>query len=145
MQTAPRTATGGVTGIRQRALAPLAVGGLLAAGAAYVGVVTPGEGRTIPCPFHAATGLWCPGCGMTRGLHRLLRADVLGALSFNVFLPLVMIGAAIGWWSWLAARAWDRPIRWPARVGIGWWFALGGAVVAYGVLRNTPAFDALAP
>jgi hypothetical protein len=145
MQTADRSAIGGVTGVRQRALAPLAVGGLLAAGAAYVGVVTPGEGRTIPCPFHAATGLWCPGCGMTRAVHRLLRADLLGALSYNVFVPLVVIGAVIGWWSWFAARTWGRPVRWPASVANRWWFVLGGTFVAYAVLRNIPAFGALAP
>jgi uncharacterized protein DUF2752 len=132
-------------GGRQRALAPLAVGGVLAAGAAYVGVVTPGEGRTIPCPFHAATGLWCPGCGMTRGVHRLLRADLFGALSFNVFVPLVVIGAVIGWWSWFAGRAWGRPVRWPATIVNRWWFGLGGTFVAYGVLRNISAFDVLAP
>lgn len=145
MQTAQRAATGGATGVRQRALTPLAVGSVLAAGAAYVGVVTPGEGRTIPCPFHAATGLWCPGCGMTRAVHRLLRADLLGALSFNLFVPLVVIGAAIGWWSWFASRTGGRPVRWPAHVAIGWWFALGTTFVGYGVLRNIPAFDALAP
>lgn len=145
MQTAERAAIGGVTGARQRALAPLAVGAALAASAAYVGVVTPGEGRTIPCPFHAATGLWCPGCGMTRAVHRLLRADLLGALSINVFVPLVVIGAVVGWWSWFAARTSGRPVRWPARVATSWWFALGGTFVAYGVLRNISAFDALAP
>jgi hypothetical protein len=142
---AAATADAGSGALARRAWPPLAVGGLLVAGAAYVGVVTPGEGRTIPCPFHAATGLWCPGCGMTRAAHRLLRADLLGALSFNVFVPLVVFGAAIGWWSWFAARSWGRPVRWPARVAPAWWFALGGAFVAYAVLRNIPAFDALAP
>jgi hypothetical protein len=131
--------------VLRRARAPLATGGVLAAATAYVGAVTPGNGRTIPCPFHAATGLWCPGCGMTRAVHRLLRGDVLGALSFNIFVPLVVLGATIGWWSWLAARAWDRPVRWPARTATGWWLALGGTFVVYGVLRNIPAFGALAP
>ena len=131
--------------LRRGAWAPLAVGGALAAGVAYVGLVTPGRGRTIPCPFHAATGLWCPGCGMTRAVHRLVRGDVIGALSFNVFVPIVVLGVAIGWWSWLAAGTWGRPVRWPARVATGWWFALFAVFVTYGVLRNVASFDALAP
>ena len=131
--------------VLRRTWAPLAAGGALAASAAYVALVTPREGRTIPCPFHAATGLWCPGCGMTRAVHRLLRGDVLGALSFNVFVPIVVLGAIVGWWSWFAGRTWGRPVRWPARVTTGWWVGLLALFVAYGVLRNIPAFVALAP
>jgi hypothetical protein len=128
-----------------RATAPLLTGAAIGAAAVYVGVVTPGAGRTIPCPFHAATGLWCPGCGMTRAVHHLLRGDVLGALSFNVFVPLVVAGTIIGWWSWFSARMWDRPVHWPTRIGMRWWFGLAGLFVAFAVLRNIPAFDALAP
>jgi hypothetical protein len=142
--TAVTTQPGAGRSLRQ-AWAPLATGGVLAGGAVYVGLVTPGEGRTVPCPFHAVTGLWCPACGMTRAVHRLLRADVAGALSFNVFVPLVVAGAAIGWWSWLAARAWGRPARWPARIGARWGVGLFAVFVAYGVLRNVAAFGVLAP
>ncbi len=132
-------------GLVRRSWAPLAAGGALVTTAAYVGLVTPGHGRTIPCPFHAATGWWCPGCGMTRAVHRLVRGDLPGALSFNVFVPVDVIGAVIGWWSWFAARSWERPVRWPARVATGWWFGLGATFLAYGVLRNIAGFESLAP
>lgn len=39
------------------------------------------------CPFHAMTGLNCPGCGLTRGFHALFRGDILGALQFNLLIP----------------------------------------------------------
>jgi hypothetical protein len=39
------------------------------------------------CPFHAMTGLNCPGCGMTRGFNALFRGDFLTALHFNALLP----------------------------------------------------------
>lgn len=39
------------------------------------------------CPFYAATGLACPGCGMTRGFHALFHGDILGALDFNALIP----------------------------------------------------------
>ena len=128
-----------------RAAVPLATGAAIGAAAVYVGLVTPGEGRTIPCPFHAATGWWCPGCGMTRAVHNLLRGDVAAALAYNVFVPLVVVGALVGWWSWFSARMWDRPVRWPSRVDNRWWFALFGVFIVYGVLRNVPAFAALGP
>jgi hypothetical protein len=42
------------------------------------------------CPLHAMTGLNCPGCGMTRGIHSLLHGDFLSALHFNALLPFVL-------------------------------------------------------
>jgi hypothetical protein len=135
----------GAGGLLRRAWAPLVTGGVLAAGAVYVAAVTPGTGRTIPCPFHAATGLWCPGCGMTRAVHLLARGDLAGAIAFNLFVPLVVVGSVVGWWSWFAAQTWGRPVRWPARVDARWWFGLGALFALYGVLRNLPGLDALAP
>ena len=41
---------------------------------------------SIPCPFHAITGLQCPGCGVTRMCLALLRLDVSGAWSANPVL-----------------------------------------------------------
>lgn len=133
------------TGRLRRARAPLAAGGAIAAAGVYVGTVTPGDGRTIPCPFHAVSGLWCPGCGMTRGVHRLLRGDLPGALSFNLFVPLVVVAVAIAWWSWFAGRAWARPVRWPARVPLAGWIGLCAVFVLFGVLRNLSPFAVLAP
>ncbi|MEY2693731.1 MAG: hypothetical protein RL142_79 [Actinomycetota bacterium] len=48
----------------------------------------------IPCLFHAATGLLCPGCGTTRSLTALLHGDVATALAFNpliYFIPVFLI------------------------------------------------------
>src|SRR5215203_7501654 len=42
------------------------------------------------CPFYSMTGLACPGCGMTRGLHALLHGDVLTALDYNLLLPAIL-------------------------------------------------------
>lgn len=45
-----------------------------------------------PCVFHSITGLYCPGCGMTRAIHALLNGEILKAVNFNplffLFLPL---------------------------------------------------------
>lgn len=59
------------------------------AGAFAVGYFNPaGAGFFPACPFHALTGLNCPGCGLTRGFHALFHGDVLTALRFNALLPI---------------------------------------------------------
>ena len=43
-------------------------------------------GNPFPaCVFHQLTGLYCPGCGMTRALHALVHFDFLRALRMNAF------------------------------------------------------------
>ncbi|MGI9643968.1 MAG: DUF2752 domain-containing protein, partial [Ilumatobacteraceae bacterium] len=84
------------------AAAPLACGACLLAGAVYIAAVDPSDGGGLTaCPIRAATGQWCPGCGLTRAAHQLARGDVLQALSFNVLAPLVLTGLAIAWFTWL--------------------------------------------
>ena len=45
-------------------------------------------GFGIPCLFHKATGLLCPGCGNSRAAMSLLRLDIIGALKYNLLFPL---------------------------------------------------------
>ena len=56
-----------------------------------------------PCSWRALTGWPCPGCGTTRALSDLLRADVTGALAHN---PLVATGASVFLAGGLTAPAW---------------------------------------
>ena len=43
-------------------------------------------GLGIPCLFHLATGLNCPGCGVSRMLLSLLRLDFPAAFHYNAVL-----------------------------------------------------------
>jgi hypothetical protein len=97
-----------------------------------------------PCPLHALTGLYCPGCGSTRALHALLHGDLAGAWAMNpllvVALPLLAAMAlnAAGWQPAGMQRLWralGRPLPWLA------------VLVGYTVLRNLPwsPFAWLAP
>jgi hypothetical protein len=114
----------------------------LVAAAAYVGAVDPSErGVFPPCPFHALTGWWCPGCGLTRATHQLLHGDVLGALRYNALMPFVLTLIALLWIDWYARSAGKRPIL---RRVPGWATAAGiVAAAGFAVLRNLPGVEFL--
>jgi len=130
-------------------IAPIAAGCALAAAGAYVALNDPSAaGSRFPsCAFRELTGLWCPGCGLTRGMHALFSGDVAEAVSYNIFTPVVAVVIVGAWW-WWARRAFgtSRPsiLR---RVPASGWMAIAGVVVLYGVLRNLPVepLRALAP
>jgi hypothetical protein len=44
------------------------------------------------CPFHAVTGLLCPGCGMTRAFISIAQLKLKDAIYFNPFsIPLLSV------------------------------------------------------
>lgn len=61
------------------------------------------DGPTI-CPFALATGMACPGCGMTRAASYLVRGDLGAALGYHPLVPLLALGVA-GGWAWYLARS----------------------------------------
>lgn len=115
----------------------------LAACTVYVAAVDPAESGVLPpCPLHRMTGLWCPGCGMTRATHHLLNGDVITALRFNALVPIVLAAIGVGWVLWLL-RAIGHP---PARaVRVPAWAVATAlvAVVAFAVVRNLPGVAGL--
>jgi hypothetical protein len=133
---------------RTAVVGPLAtaVFGVVALG--YVAVSNPAQHQTLlpPCPFHAATGLWCPGCGLTRATHAILRGHLMTGLGYNLFTP-VLFGLIA--WSWLvwAGKVVGRPIPEPAMVPRKIWVGLIVAVAVFTVVRNISVvpFSALAP
>ncbi|MCL6619251.1 MAG: DUF2752 domain-containing protein [Thermomonas hydrothermalis] len=123
---------------------------VLAAGAATVAAVlwrlnpfAPGS-PLPPCPIHALTGLYCPGCGSTRCLYALVHADLPLALAMN---PLLVVSLpALGLMTLNAAGwrpRWATPLsRYLANPRYWLWTLLG-----FAVLRNLPwwPFTWLAP
>ena len=94
-----------------------------------------------PCPLHAATGWWCPGCGATRASYLLFRGDIAGALHFNalwvVLAPLALYQAVA-----FAGEAYG--VRWLRRIPLTQpvIVALLVSLIGFGVIRNLP-LDAL--
>jgi len=84
-----------------------------------------------PCPFHFLTGLHCPGCGSVRAAHSLLHGRVWEAFKMNPLLVLSIPAVA----ALLIRRSWAY------KVWVPW--AVCSVLVAYGVLRNVPAWPFL--
>ena len=97
-----------------------------------------------PCMFHAFTGLYCIGCGLTRALHALVHGDVAGALGMNP-LGVLLLGLVPLMLAW--GRGWQprllQPVMAVAMQPKLWLWVLPG----YWVARNLPwvPFSLLAP
>lgn len=94
------------------------------------------------CLFLEFTGLYCPGCGITRALHALVHFDLGRAIAMNAvivlslpMLPLMALHGMSG------GRVLPAPVR---RVVFNGYFWIG-LLLLFGVLRNLPAFAWLAP
>ncbi|TCU77306.1 uncharacterized protein DUF2752 [Tissierella praeacuta] len=55
----------------------------------FIYFADPLSGPIIPCIFNRITGFYCPGCGMTRALHSILRFDFYQAFRFNSLIFIV--------------------------------------------------------
>jgi hypothetical protein len=106
--------------------------GGLTAGVIVGSVLTrPGSRSLLACPFHAATGLDCPTCGLTRSMLALVHGDVASAFGHNVLWPVVPTVAIGMLWRSTTADAPAHPER-----GLRWRVAFVVVVGAFWVLRN---------
>ena len=126
---------------------PIACGCALVGAATYVAIIDPSSpGAHLPtCPFYELTGLWCPGCGLTRATHALLRADVGKALGYNLLAPFFLGAIVVGWLAWVRVALGRSPIRWVTHIPPWSGFVIAGVLAVFGVLRNLTPFAALAP
>jgi hypothetical protein len=109
----------------------------IATGAIYLFIFEPGRSGFFPaCPFRMLTGFSCPGCGSTRGLHRLVHGDVVGAFEFN---PLMFVSLPFLFYAlvrYTAAAVTGRQIQ-RHRLDAKYIWALFVVVMCFWVFRNT--------
>ena len=91
--------------------------------------------RFPPCIFLSITGLFCPGCGITRALHALVHGDLARAFAMN---PLALVVIPLIPLMLLHARGfqprWLRPLMTVAMEPKLWIVA----IPAYWIARNLP-------
>lgn len=116
---------------------------VLISGVYFVYRVDPSVNPFAPgCSFYRLTGLYCPGCGMTRAIHHALHGRFGQAFSLNVLWPAIMLflcASLVLWFFWLATgknpfHGANRLLRYyPAFT----WLVLI-VLFAFWVLRNIP-------
>jgi hypothetical protein len=143
--TPQRPATSVPTARRRGALRLPAL--VVVAAAAVVGVIAavdPNQAGHYPtCPFLAATGYYCPGCGSLRAIHDLAHGDLGGALSRNPLTVVALAGLVIAWVVW-ARRLWRGQLRTWAAPPV-FLYGLLTLVLAFWALRNVPGWTWLSP
>lgn len=102
----------------------------------YVYFQDPFHGPILPCIFNKITGLYCPGCGMTRAVQSCFKFEFYQALRFNALLFIMPIGLG----AYYFANHMQKPKTAKTILIIMIVLAVG-----YGLLRNIAHFSFLAP
>jgi len=97
------------------------------------------ERIAIPCIFHKVTGLYCPGCGITRAIRCIFKGNIQESIRNNLLLytviPLLCISNII-------YRLTKRKYKKTYNTIL---ILLLICALSYGILRNIPQFSYLAP
>jgi len=109
----------------------------IAIGATYLFIFEPGKTGFFPaCPFRTLTGFTCPGCGSTRGLHRLLHGDIVSALEFNPLMVLSLPFLLYALVRYTAAAVTGRPLQ-RHNLDPKYIWMLFGVIMSFWIFRNT--------
>jgi hypothetical protein len=109
----------------------------IAIGAIYLFIFEPGKTGFFPaCPFRMLTGFTCPGCGSTRGLHRLLHGDIVSALEFNPLMVLSLPFLLYALVRYTAAAVSGRPLQ-RHNIDAKYIWVLFGIIMSFWIFRNT--------
>lgn len=102
-------------------------------------------GIVIPCVFHELTGLYCPGCGVTRMIFSLLKLDFYQAFRYNnlifLFIPFILVCVI----DFIIKKLNNKSDYLYQKTSDKVWIILLVITLLFGVLRNIPIFDYLIP
>jgi len=99
------------------------------------------QGWQIPglrCWFYHVTGIPCPGCGLTRSFMAMARGDVVRAVQFHAFGPLLYGALVLLGIHLMAELVSNRSLPWPYRRWWGqqrWQWGLLGLFLGYYLVR----------
>ena len=98
-------------------------------------------GIGIPCVFHELTGLYCPGCGITRLLFSLLELNFFQAFRSNPLVFILLILIILYLILKLILKRFNINLTIPNYI----YYFLLIIVILSGILRNIPGFEFLTP
>ncbi len=102
-------------------------------------------GFSIPCTIHEVTGLYCPGCGITRMLFSIFKLNFGKAFRYNqlvfILLPFLLLYFAYQIYLYITNKKDKILIKIPNYVYIG----LLIIVIGWGIIRNLECFPFLRP
>lgn len=130
----------------KKRIAIVSAAALIAAAALlYLYFTAEGEGAGIPCMFHRLTGFYCSGCGSSRALRSALHLDFYQALRYNAVFTLALPFFAVYFGSLSISYIRFGKDRISGKISMKIIYIFVAVAVIYGILRNIPAFDFLAP
>ena len=132
---------------RYQRVKSLAVLGIVSTALYFLYVFNPASSTFyVPCPFHALTGLYCPGCGSLRAIHQLLHGHMAAAFGLNplMILSLPFLGYCFLSYCLIGIRGRSLPDVFVPPLSI--WIYLG-VVLLFWIIRNISwyPFSWLAP
>jgi len=123
--------------IARRRLTALLIWLSIAAASTYLLIFEPGKSGLFPsCPFRMLTGFTCPGCGSTRGLHRLLHGDVIAAFEFNPLMVVSLPFLLYALWRYTFAAVSGKPLQ-RRQLAPRYIWMLVAVIMSFWFFRNT--------
>ncbi len=103
----------------------------IGAGCCVAALWQPSDGGAVVCPLRATTGVWCPGCGLTRAALALGRFDPAVAWKFHPWVFFLALQFA----AFAAVRASGNRslVLGPRRGQQLMWFNVAALVVVWGI------------
>lgn len=115
------------------------VSGIIATALVYLFFYDAISSFIAPCPFYAATGLYCPGCGTLRALRQLIHGNLLGAFRLNPLMVLLLPFVGYALISQALLKVIGRSLP-GVFIKPFWIWALLGIILLYWILRNVPFY-----
>ena len=89
----------------------------------------------IPCVFHKLTGLYCPGCGLTRMLYSIIKLDFYAAFRYNPLLFILFPFGLVLFINYVISLLKNKQplyLKVPDYI----WYILIILLIIYGIVRN---------
>ena len=100
---------------------------------------------TIPCLFYKISGLYCPGCGVTRMLFSIISLDLYQAFRYNplifTMIPFIMFYIIDICLKWIKGKTNYLYLEIKNKT----WIILLIITISFGILRNISLFKFLIP